>query len=94
MTLSLACRRAGLLPAEAITAATHNAACVLGIEDHHGRLEEGMRADLQVLDCDDERELAWEFASPPPPLLLCRGEVVQFLGDAEFDGPDGDDPDD
>ena len=90
MTIALACRRCGLLPSEAITAATHNAAHVLGIGDHHGRLEPGMRADLQVLDCQDERELAWEFATTPPPLVLCKGGVVQFLGDAEFEGGEDD----
>ena len=86
MTIALACRRAGLLPREAITAATRNAACVLGLEHSHGRIEAGMHADLQVLDAKDERELAWEFGCPPPPLLVCRGDVIQFLGDAEFEG--------
>ncbi|MDG2424560.1 MAG: imidazolonepropionase [Phycisphaerales bacterium] len=86
MTISLATRRNGLLPSEAITAATRNAACVLGLGSSHGRIESGYQADLQVLDSKDEREVAWEFACPPPPLLICRGEVIQFLGDAEFEG--------
>lgn len=86
MTIALACRRNGLLPSEAITAATRNAANVLRLDASHGRIEEGYQADLQVLDAQDERELAWEFGCPPPPLLVCRGEVIQFLGDAEFEG--------
>ena len=90
MTISLATRRAGLLPAEAIAAATRNAACVLGLDQSHGRIEAGYQADLQVLDSRDERELAWEFGCPPPPLLICKGEVIQFLGDAEFEGEEDD----
>ena len=31
--ISLACRRLGLTPAEAITATTYNAACVLGMQE-------------------------------------------------------------
>lgn len=88
MTLSLACRRAGLLPSEAIAAATRNAACVLGLESSHGRIEAGMQADMQIFDCHDERELGWSFGTPPPPLILCRGEVIQFLGDAELESQD------
>jgi imidazolonepropionase len=91
MTIALACRRCGLLPTEAITAATHNAACVMNIEARSGRIEAGLRADLQILEYPDERELAWEFAAPPPPLVMCCGEVVQFLGDAEMEGME--DPD-
>lgn len=88
MTISLACRRAGLLPSEAIAAATRNAACVLGIESSHGRIQAGMQADMQIFDCHDERELGWSFGNPPPQLVICGGEVIQFIGDAELDGQD------
>jgi len=74
--VALACRRLGLAPEEAITAATVNAACVLGLRDRAGTIEVGRFADLQLLDCADERELAFEFATAGPRLVLSRGRVV------------------
>ena len=74
--VALACRRLGLSAAEAITAATYNAACVLGLQDEVGSIEPGKRADLQLLDLDDEREVAWEFAGPGPLIVILGGEIV------------------
>jgi imidazolonepropionase len=82
-TMSLACRFCGLSPAEAITAATWNAAVVLGIESHTGSLEVGKRADLQVIDERDYRAIMWEFGAVPPPILLLRGQPVQFLAESD-----------
>jgi imidazolonepropionase len=79
MAISLACRKGGLTPCEAIAAATYNAACVLGLQNEVGSLAVGHRADIVVLDSHDERELAWWLAAPPPPLILHQGEVIQFL---------------
>jgi len=62
-----------LTPEEAITAATFNAACVLGLQEELGSIEVGKRADLVVLDAVDERALAWEFATPGPRLVLTGG---------------------
>lgn len=75
-TISLACRMLHLSPAEAIVAATHNAACVLGLQDDVGSLQVDMRANLQILDCQDERELAFEFAGPGPRVVIINGRVV------------------
>ncbi len=83
LAMALACRRCGLTPAEAITAATWNAACVLGIEDQVGSLEVGKRGDLQVLDERDYRSIAWHFGSPPPPIVLLEGRPVQFLAESD-----------
>jgi imidazolonepropionase len=74
--VALACRKLGLTPEEAITAATVNAACVLGLQGRAGTIEVGRSADLQLLDCADERELAFEFATAGPRLVLSRGRVV------------------
>ncbi len=79
--ISLACRRLGLTPAEAITAATYNAACVLGIENQVGSLEVGKKANLQLLEFDDERQLAWEVATGGPLLVSIDGEVIHLLTD-------------
>lgn len=72
-TIALACRKLRLTPAEAITATTINAAHVLRSAERIGSLEPGKRADVQMLDCRDERELAYEFAGPGPRLVLLGG---------------------
>ena len=75
-TIALACRKLRLTPAEAITCATYNPACLLGIEDETGSIEIGKRADLQLLDCADERELAFEFATAGPLVVVLGGQIV------------------
>jgi imidazolonepropionase len=58
LVMNLACTRLGLSPAEALCAATANAAHVLGLDDV-GRLAPGYRADVLVLDAPDWRYLAY-----------------------------------
>jgi imidazolonepropionase len=57
--LSLACTHMRLTPAEAITAATINAASSLRLGDQIGSLEPGKRADFVIHDCEDYRELPY-----------------------------------
>lgn len=83
--ISLACRRLGLTPAEAITASTFNAACVLGLQNLVGSIEVGKQANLQLLDCHDERELAWHIAAGTPLLVSIQGEIVHLLTDGEME---------
>ena len=61
MILSLACTQMKMTPAEAITAATINAAHSLGRGDEIGSLEKGKRADFVIHDASDYRELAYFF---------------------------------
>jgi imidazolonepropionase len=75
-TIALACRKLRLTPAEAIAAATYNAACVLGLEGELGSIEPGKRASVQLLDSSDERELAYEFATAGPLVVLVDGEII------------------
>ncbi len=77
-TVSLACRKLRLTPAEAIIAGTFNAACVLGLQDTVGSIEVGKRADLQLLDAQDERELAFELAGAGPLVVIVKGEIVHL----------------
>ena len=56
LAIALAVRYCGLTPAEAIAAATVNAAAVLGLADR-GTIEAGQRADLILLRHHDERLL-------------------------------------
>ena len=86
--IALACRKLRMTPAEAITATTYNAACVLGLQYSVGSIEVGKRADLQLLDMMDERELAYEFATPGPLVVIINGEVVHLraVGREEEEG--------
>ncbi|HEY3579465.1 MAG TPA: imidazolonepropionase [Pyrinomonadaceae bacterium] len=59
--ISLAATQMKLTPAEAITAATINAAYSLNRGDQLGSLEPGKVADLVIHDTDDYRELAYFF---------------------------------
>jgi imidazolonepropionase len=61
MMLSLAVTQMRMTPAEAITAATVNAAASLDRVDAIGSLEQGKLANLAIYDCDDYRELAYWF---------------------------------
>ncbi len=61
--IALACRMMGLTPAEAVVAATLNAAYAVGRHRVVGSLERGKAADILVLDASDYRELAYRFGS-------------------------------
>ena len=73
LAIALAARKCRLRPAEALTAATYNAACVLGLQYELGSVEVGKRGDLILLDTRDERTLALEVASPGPVGFLIDG---------------------
>jgi imidazolonepropionase len=61
MILSLAVTHMQMMPAEAITAATVNAAWSLGRGGELGSIEPGKVADFVIHDCNDHRELAYFF---------------------------------
>ena len=61
MVLSLAATQLKLTAAEAITAATMNAAVSLRRESEVGSLEHGKCADFVIHDCDDFREVPYFF---------------------------------
>jgi len=87
--LPIACLAYELDPAEAIAAATLNAAHSLGIAARSGSLEVGKAADIQVLDMPNHRHLAWHFG-----VNLCRtvvksGRVVVEAGRLLGDWRDG-----
>ena len=74
--LSLACSQLRMTPAEAIGAATINAAYSLGLADRLGSLEAGKQSDLIVMDCADYREIPYYFAWNHCALTVKRGHII------------------
>jgi imidazolonepropionase len=76
MILSLACTQLRMSPAEAIAAATINAACSL-LRDHKiGSLETGKQADIAVFDVDDYREIPYYFGVNKCWMTLKKGRPI------------------
>lgn len=72
-TLSLASLAMKMLPAEALTAATVNAAYSLGLGSEIGSLEPGKSADFVIHECADYRELAYYIAAPARLRVFIKG---------------------
>jgi imidazolonepropionase len=76
MILSLACSQLRMTPAEAITAATINAAYALRRENRIGSLGVGKLADLAVFDVADYREIPYYFGVNTCWMTIKRGVIV------------------
>ncbi len=76
MAMAIACRYQKLLPAEALNAATINAAHAIGLGATHGSIEIGRSADLCILDSTDYRQLANEFGSDLLSVVFKSGRKV------------------
>lgn len=76
MVLALAVLRLRLRPAEAIVAATINAAHAVGAAEEVGSLEPGKVADLVILDATDYRALAMHFGVNLVDAVYKRGREV------------------
>ncbi len=74
--IALACRYLRLTPAQAIAAATINAAAALALDGKVGSLEPGKQADLLVLDVPDYRQLGYRFGTNLVARVIKRGQVV------------------
>ena len=76
MVLSLACTQLRMTPAEAITAATVNAAHSLRRGERIGSIEVGKQADLAVFEVADYREIPYYFGVNNCWMTMKRGEIV------------------
>jgi imidazolonepropionase len=76
MILSLACTQLRMTPAEAIAAATINAAHSLGRSDLIGSLEVGKQADLAVFEVEDYREIPYYFGVNTCWMTMKRGATI------------------
>ncbi|MBU2611570.1 MAG: imidazolonepropionase [Chloroflexi bacterium] len=73
--IALACRYLKLTPAQAIAAATINAAHAIRRADTIGSLEAGKQADLLVLSVPDYRHLGYRFGTNLVKQVIKRGRV-------------------
>jgi imidazolonepropionase len=76
MMITLACRRMNMTAAEAITAATLNAAHALRRASSIGSLESGKSADLIILGVPDYREIPYHFGINLVDLVMKNGSVL------------------
>lgn len=74
--IALACRYLRLTPAQALVAATLNAAFALDLGDQVGSLTPGYAADVLILDAPDYRHLGYRFGANPVALVVKAGEVL------------------
>ena len=75
LVMAIACRYQNLLPAEALNAATINAAHALGLGHHLGSIEVGKQADLLIIDTPDYRHLAYQFGGNLIKTVIKRGRI-------------------
>jgi imidazolonepropionase len=76
--VSLACSALGMSPAEALTAATHNAAWACGQGGNTGSLVPGKRADILIVDCLDYREIPYHMGWNPVTRVFVSGREICF----------------
>jgi len=77
MVIALACRYMRLTPAEAIAAATINAAAALGLADRVGSLTPGKEADLIALEIPSYRHLGYRYGTNWVKWVMRGGKRVE-----------------
>jgi imidazolonepropionase len=76
LMIQLACLNMQMTPAEAVTAATFNAACAIGVQDRVGSLEVGKQADCIILDCPNHQFLPYHFGVNLVKTVVKKGRVL------------------
>jgi len=76
--IALACRYLKLTPAQAVAAATINAAHAIQRDHIIGSLEPGKQADLLILSVSDYRQLAYRFGSSLVQTVIKKGLPYHF----------------
>jgi imidazolonepropionase len=76
LVLSIACTQMKMTPAEAITAATINAACSLGRGARVGSLTAGAQADVVIFDCATYRQIPYFAGVNHVRAVVKRGRMI------------------
>lgn len=77
--IALATRYLRLTPAEAVVAATINAAYASGVGEETGSLEPGKAGDVLILDVSDYRHLAYRFGENLVSTVIKDGKVHEVI---------------
>jgi imidazolonepropionase len=80
LIMNMACTQMRMLPAEAITAATLNAAWAIGEQEQVGSLTVGKRADIVVLDAPNHAHLCYHFGVNLAEAVIKGGKVLVERG--------------
>lgn len=78
MTMAIACRYMRLTPAQAIAAATINAAAAVDRAGEIGSIDVGKQADLVMLDVADYRHLGYRYGTNLVHTVIKKGEVYKI----------------
>jgi imidazolonepropionase len=76
LMIALACRYMGMTPAEALSAATINAAHAVGLGEEVGSLEPGKRADLLLLNVPSYQHLGYRFGTNLVAGVIVGGQMI------------------
>ncbi len=76
--IALACRYLKLTPAQAVAAATINAAKAIRRDDVVGSLENGKQADLLILSVSDYRHLGYRFGGNLVETVIKKGKLINL----------------
>lgn len=74
--IQLACLNMKMTPAEAICAATFNAACAIGLSDTIGSLEKNKKADITILDIPNHKFLPYHYSTNLVETMIKKGIKV------------------
>ncbi len=73
--MALACRYMNMTPAQALAAATINAAAAIKREDKVGSIEPGKQADMIILSVPDYRQISYRFAINQVNTIIKKGVI-------------------
>ncbi|NPE08775.1 MAG: imidazolonepropionase [Asgard group archaeon] len=76
MTIVLSCYNMKMSPAEALTAATINAACAIQRENEIGSLEVGKKADIAIFEVPNYYFLSYQFGINLVSKVIKNGKIV------------------
>jgi len=76
LSMTLACLKYGLVPAQVLTAVTLNAACAIGRGPSKGSIEVGKDADIAIWNCPDLDYLFYRFGNNQAKNVIKNGELI------------------